>query len=986
METICLITEDGSGLSNYICANNWKSSKRLICLKTPINTKIIDKYFTDDEEIDTIKEAMIETPLIFEFNYNFKPGSISQFHDVYLFNRTQKQLKEEGAKTYLVIGESIEGNFWVPSKDLKEGNFLLDSVARALITSYNKQLKFVLDCNVLIGDELVDLCDGEKVFSFKDLVQFKEAAGVLCIRLRELIESYDVSNSSDVEFVLLVTIKSASTEPFNFIVLPFAPEYSVEYKESCISDIMASFKQLAKSNLYLTTSSSNRYKKRLNAKGLEKITEPVSGNRAFNELLDRFISLPTDIAIINYLRSQDPYVTLTTSLLQEIEKLNNSLNNPEISAERNENHNFDTFCPRETDFAVDGTDTLFKKVNYRSEVGHNETNKPLANTRNRFNGERLSLSNDKMKGLFKSSSNVDIQDLRFDLKPDIPTKVKRPREVQSEVYRPLAMNNLAINDDSLLNLGTLEISPKPQAQSVYKLFKEKMGRNEDILDIKFKELQRENIFLKKSFERQNTNFLKLQSEIKKKNDKINFLSENIKELQKGLDLVKEAKMNAITEKKLAEANLNQLNDKLAEFENKLKEKRKKSKKLKKMLKETSNVNSSELDRLVLENRTLVEKLNEIKDSMNVQSRIAEDYEKQFNVLKDEMIEKDKHLIEAAYEMQNKENMIRSLEAQLGEKNNELSTIRTASKITEKLLEDIKLKQVSDLEASRSDLQTVNDRYDKKVSSLTEKLVFYERKVEDLSSNNTNQSWELREKNKEISDLQTKAVKYENLKLELKRLEHENVNLGKLMDEKGRIIEENAKMFDKYENDFSDLRADLVNLTTENFMLKELNKNQNDDLANREKQKQLLNEEIKSKLVQISSLEKDLIFKQKEKEEVIGAFEKKLEEVVREITDLQNENEKLINNELLAQKQVAHLNDFITKLKEKNKDRKTIIIQLNNRLEKMREELRDKNYAVQQMQYNLESNQAQRNIHDKKINMVSDIKNMISCYKNLSSSK
>ena len=984
METVCVITDVDNGLSNYLCSNNWKSSRKLICLKTQINPRIIDKYFTDDEEIDTIKEAMIETPLIYEFSHNFKPTNIEQFYGVYIEERVVQQLRTEASKAYFVICESIDESFINPNKELDESNYLLNAVATALSKNVKKG-RFEIECNVLVGDELVDLIDENETFSFKDMKQYSEQTNILYERLKDLLENYDISKSSDVDLVVFVAIKVNQMSVFSFVVIPFNPKPNSQFKSLRINDMLMSIKHFCKNNSFEGTGSPRHLEKRMKTKELEKIYTNSPIAKMFDDILYNFIHLPAEISLITYLHSQDPNVMVTTALLEEVERLANSVNEPEVSIEKSKQRNFYTFCQNESDQNIEGADTLFKKAKH-ARVINQEAERPMAETRQRAIGHKPSLSTDKFKTLFKTSSQLQLPEETYEPARKTPLRPSKPREVQSEAYRPVAAPQLVNNDDSLLGLDTLEPEQRPRPHSTYKLFKEKMGRNEDLLELRFRDLQRENAFLKKGFERQNTNFMKLQAETKKKGDKANLLAESLREAQKNFELAKEAKLNAITENKLLEAQYKQLNERLSELEYKYKEKKKKCKKQKKTLKDVSLKHSAELDKLAGENQSLIDKHGELKDMITAQNRHIEEYEKKVDTLKEELADKDKYMVEVAYEMQAKDDKAGLIEKQLADKQTELQSVKETLKATEKSLEELKSRSHHEVEDFKYQASTAKDECSKKISAMEEKLAFYERKVNELNNTNTNQSWTLKEKDKEIADLHIKAAKYEKLKLDFKRLESENVELNKIIEEKNRDLADNGKVFEKFESEFSGLKTELTNLSSENALLKEVNKGKVDELATKEQEKQMMNDELRSKVSQISQLEKNLVAKEKEKEEIINGFERKLTEVVNEITSLQNDNEKLMNNERLANKQIAMLNDTIEGLKAKNKDRKTIIMQLNGRLEKMREELRDKNYAAEQMQQDLEASKMQKNIYDKKVNMVSDIKNMISCYKNLSNSK
>ena len=54
MQAICLIFNENNSLDNFLCGNDWNNSQKLLCLQNPVNSKVIGKYFTDDEEINTI--------------------------------------------------------------------------------------------------------------------------------------------------------------------------------------------------------------------------------------------------------------------------------------------------------------------------------------------------------------------------------------------------------------------------------------------------------------------------------------------------------------------------------------------------------------------------------------------------------------------------------------------------------------------------------------------------------------------------------------------------------------------------------------------------------------------------------------------------------------------------------------------------------------------------------------------------------------------
>ena len=131
MQVIGLITGGESTQCQFMCGNNPRRSQKLMIARTPLNSKVVDKYFLDDEEIETLKEAITENPVIFELDGCFKPSTIPIFFLDLFPEKIGSLIDERRSTLFVVVNSGGSANEFWPSET--GGMSLIDSVNSILV-------------------------------------------------------------------------------------------------------------------------------------------------------------------------------------------------------------------------------------------------------------------------------------------------------------------------------------------------------------------------------------------------------------------------------------------------------------------------------------------------------------------------------------------------------------------------------------------------------------------------------------------------------------------------------------------------------------------------------------------------------------------------------------------------------------------------------------------------------------------------------------
>lgn len=65
---IYLKDNGNSGYLNLFSAQSCKNSRSIVRVKNPLKIGTIDKYFKSEEDLETIKESLLDTPIIYTFD------------------------------------------------------------------------------------------------------------------------------------------------------------------------------------------------------------------------------------------------------------------------------------------------------------------------------------------------------------------------------------------------------------------------------------------------------------------------------------------------------------------------------------------------------------------------------------------------------------------------------------------------------------------------------------------------------------------------------------------------------------------------------------------------------------------------------------------------------------------------------------------------------------------------------------------------------
>ena len=607
MESICVIINEGKNLDNFICGNNWKESRKLLSIRNPVNKKVIEKYFLDDDEIDTIKEAMSEKPQIFEFDYIFKSSNLINFYNCYI---SEKIKEEKISKFFTIYSNKFQDYFW-KTENSKKNNFLLNFLGKEILQNNNQNI--TLKASIILGDTIEEIFDTQK--KNMNVKNFETVLKKFNSSIFEYINEFEISNDIDYNLITFLTLNLENGQNYYFLILPEI-EKKIDYKKSFLKKLINSLHRFLEVNIFQNKEDNLEFENSGKNKGFLSFE---NCDEFFLEFLQTNILDNFEFFFLTFLSGNEKNYDNNLDMLKHIDFLKNKISLLINKIDKDENFENEENAPKINDLnkyiknienKLEKAQSLrknkkrnFSDKDFISTVNNQKNTKNCLNNEQNFENQCFSLKNNFSKNLSKSLKNNFENNLN---KKNIQTSknfeninkinsvhnfenyskknyIKKSNNFEHE-FEYKKTNNFE-NDfqNEFQNFENEKINNfninDQMGENLYKLMKEKVGRNEDIYEFRYKELERENIFLKNSFLRQNKNFLKLKNNLEEKNHIILDKKRNL-EIEKKKYCIKEVKYKELKKENKFLKNLNEeIKIKLAKFEEKSKQKENQNNKL-----------------------------------------------------------------------------------------------------------------------------------------------------------------------------------------------------------------------------------------------------------------------------------------------------------------------------------------------------------------------------------------------------------------------
>lgn len=208
METITVLLSEENTLNHYLAGNDWKNSGKVLCMSKPVNNHVIERYFLDDDEIDTILQALEEKPKILEFDHVFKPSNTQELFSELIEEKNQALQEQDLSFVYVLYSNQL---LFSNSRKNAAQKILFQIMEKAL-TSVSSLEGFVLEALVKEKCVTLDCQEGQKHF-----LKTNSLTEHFSKKLKEFL--LERPNQAK-DFSLFFSVKIKDIKSIHFIILP----------------------------------------------------------------------------------------------------------------------------------------------------------------------------------------------------------------------------------------------------------------------------------------------------------------------------------------------------------------------------------------------------------------------------------------------------------------------------------------------------------------------------------------------------------------------------------------------------------------------------------------------------------------------------------------------------------------------------------------------------------------------------------------------
>lgn len=1069
METYAFILNNQNILNHFICGNNWKESRQLVCLKTAVNVQVVEKYFMDDSDIDTICEAIIEEPEYVSFDHVFKSNQIFQFYNHVLKSKISQGFTTKESQLFLIYSNKFQSLLW--EDDSNDDFAPVINFCGELLLFLSKFTRLQIQCRIYYLGKMFDLsCDPSISYDFKSKEELLNVLKTLNGKIYTFLQQNEV-DSFDSKISMELTLFHSQMYQIAFLVLPnigcsdnssFAKTW-VEVKKNLklVNREHESFAEEIEKNVEKPSNLKNQGK--INSSENKKKSEiSFKKQKHSQENFDTiFLKAKSIFSLIFVEQNTQDFETLI-KFMKELESLKSGCFFKNRNNSKEKFKRFETFCddgfspfvPKkkkkshfcenknflkttETKIAIrensEQDDTSKHSINKEEdsenlnsdknnlapsklpEMSQNSfefiKNRSIKKMSNEFKkrNSRTKLENwpsakNNSAGFFKREKNEYENSIFTEKNPLLPEskekklsrlagsfraqltqKLKNDNKLEQEISK---MNpNLLLNDEAENNhhLGSREIEfslSNVQNMASIKFLHEKIRRNQDLYEHKISELQKENMFLKNSFQLQTKNFKSLElemiqkvSELEEEKLQNHTLELRVTEIQSAYKILKNDFLTL--EKQNAD-----LTERLCCATAKLSKKEKNDRKTEKKSQSKEKENLTHFNKLNFEKTTLEKQLEDLKNKERDNFSVFESLKNENSHLKELFNSKEKLEIQSNFERQRLAQCLQDLKDSIHQKDAlivkaESEHQQTQTKITS-LEEEIK--------RNAKKIKTTMKKNEESVKAIS---LGFESKIAETQKTNEIQKdkivaleFQLKNANKTDEHFQNKIIKYKRLKENHSYLEKNFREMEKILLDKNRLIEEKNQVLCTFEFDLKRQQQLTETLVCENQVFKELR-------ITLEKEANELSFKLSDQINLADALKHELeknkeqrLFYESQKFMEINKFDMKLKEIATELAALQMENEKLNIREEAYQKEISSLTLNLDATKKKKDQKKSEIFTLLQKNSVLKEELQSRETEFHKCKVEVESMSKTQDLNYKKVGLIGDIKGLISCYKNL----
>jgi chromosome segregation ATPase len=530
-------------------------------------------------------------------------------------------------------------------------------------------------------------------------------------------------------------------------------------------------------------------------------------------------------------------------------------------------------------------------------------------------------------------------------------------------------------------------SPELQADTIksktmYKLFKEKVGRNQDVYEFRLKALENENEFLKTSFQKQNEHFQALENALKEKQKELEQVKQTNFELEKLQDRLKIAHEIVLKDKETAEKSNLELRERSRVFEERLGDLRKEFKKSRKLSKSVEKGSVMNQEKSEQEKRGLKQTIDELRDQVRTSTLLVAALETENKNLLANLQVKEKKDIEVGFELKNIQREADELKAQLRYANQELleknGIIKELEGFCNELKDNIKKskkKLKKKLAAEQEAMKEATAAHERQTKQLEDKLESKQEQILKLTGN-------IKDLQKTIDDLDKKAKKMPALKSNSLRLEQSVIDYERLLNDKNRLLSENGSTIQQMIKETESLQLKLQSAKEENELLRSLKQTL-------ESESHELGQTLREQVLQIQSLSLESEKRREEKlrneidkENQARTYEQKIDQLIQQTLALQSDIERLGHKDLAQQRTINEMQSKIDQLSSAKREKKTEVRLLQDQVTNLKQQICERDFELMRFKGEMNTVSKHQETNARKIGVVNDIKGIISCYKNL----
>ena len=535
----------------------------------------------------------------------------------------------------------------------------------------------------------------------------------------------------------------------------------------------------------------------------------------------------------------------------------------------------------------------------------------------------------------------------------------------------------------------MEAADRPELQadtikskSMYKLFKEKVGRNQDIYEFRLKTMENENEFLKTSFQKQSEHFQALETTLREKQKEVEQLKQNNIQLEKSHDRLKIEHEIALKDKETAEKLNFELKERSRVFEERLNDLRKEFKKSRKLSKSVEKGSVMNLEKSEQEKQSLKQTIDELREKLRTSTSTVATLETENKQLLSNLQSKEKRDIEVNFELKSALREIDDMKTQLRFANQELLDKNTIIKELEGLCNELKIgikkskkKLKKQLASEQEAMKESTSAHQRQVQQLEDKLKTKQDLIIKLNS-------DVKDLQKTIDDLDKKAKKLPALKSNSIRLEKSVTDYERLLNEKNRLLNENASTIQQLIKESEALQLKLQSVKEENELLRSLKQTLESEAHD-------LSQTIREQASQIQSLahesekrREEKLHNEIDKENQARAYEQKIDQFLQENLTLQSDIERMGHKDLAQQRTINDLQAKIDQLSSVKREKKTEIRVLQDQITNLKQQICERDFELMRFRSEMNTVSKHQEANARKIGVVNDIKGIINCYKNL----